>query len=250
MRNILILGGTTEATALALRLANLGETAVLSYAGRVDDPKPQPVPTRVGGFGGVAGLAACLRENHITHLVDATHPFAAQMSHNAVAAAQETGVPLVALTRAPWQPGPGDNWRFVSDIPSAVQALAGPARHVCLALGRMHLAEFAARPQHHYILRLVDPPQQPPPLPHHSVIVARGPFDLAGDKALMRDHRVDLIVAKNAGGAGASAKLAAARALGLPVLMIDRPILPPRAEVQSVEHVIGWLDHSGTERGV
>ena len=250
MRNILILGGTTEASALAVKLADLGETAVLSYAGRVEDPKPQPVETRVGGFGGVAGLTEYIRVNNVTHLVDATHPFAAQISGNAVLAAQGTGTPLIALSRAPWQPVPGDDWRLVPDIPAAVAALNGPARRIFLALGRMHLAAFAAQPQHHYILRLVDPPVEVPPLPHHTVIVARGPFDLAGDTALLKTHRVELVVAKNAGGKGASAKLAAARALGLPVLMIDRPLLPPRPEVQTVAQVIDWLDHSGTERGV
>jgi precorrin-6A/cobalt-precorrin-6A reductase len=250
MRNILILGGTTEASALAVKLAGLGETAVLSYAGRVEDPRPQPVQTRVGGFGGVAGLTEYIRVNNVTHLVDATHPFAAQISGNAVLAAQGTGTPLIALSRAPWQPVPGDDWRLVPDIPAAVAALNGQARRIFLALGRMHLTAFAEQAQHHYILRLVDPPVEVPPLPHHTVIVARGPFDLAGDTALLKTHRVELVVAKNAGGKGASAKLAAARALGLPVLMIDRPLLPPRPEVQTVAQVIDWLDHSGTERGV
>ena len=250
MRNILILGGTTEASALAVKLAGLGETAVLSYAGRVEDPKPQPVQTRVGGFGGVAGLTEYIRVNNVTHLVDATHPFAAQISGNAVLAAQGTGTPLIALSRAPWQPVPGDDWHLVPDVPAAVAALNGQARRIFLALGRMHLAAFADQAQHHYILRLVDPPAEVPPLPHHTVIVARGPFDLAGDTALLKTHRVELVVARNAGGKGASAKLAAARALGLPVLMIDRPLLPPRPEVQTVAQVIDWLDHSGTERGV
>ena len=250
MRNILILGGTTEASALAVKLADLGETAVLSYAGRVEDPKPQPVETRVGGFGGVAGLTEYIRVNNVTHLVDATHPFAAQMSGNAILAAQGTGTPLIALSRAPWQPVPGDDWHLVPDVPAVVAALNGQARRIFLALGRMHLAAFAEQAQHHYILRLVDPPAEVPPLPHHTVIVARGPFDLAGDTALLKTHRVELVVARNAGGKGASAKLAAARALGLPVLMIDRPLLPPRPEVQTVAQVIDWLDHSGTERGV
>jgi precorrin-6A/cobalt-precorrin-6A reductase len=250
MRNTLILGGTTEASALAQKLADLGETAVLSYAGRVDEPKAQPVEVRVGGFGGVAGLVDYIRMNNVSHLVDATHPFAAGMSGNAVQAAAITGIPLIALTRAPWAPVPGDDWARVPDIPAAVAALSGPPQRVFLALGRMHLAGFAAQPQHHYILRLVDPPESPPPLPQHSVIVARGPFDLAGDMALMEQHGVQRVVAKNAGGKGASAKLAAARALGLPVLMIDRPVLPHRAEAQTVAAVIDWLDHSGTERGV
>jgi precorrin-6A/cobalt-precorrin-6A reductase len=244
MRNILILGGTTEATALAQALAQRGDTAVLSYAGRVETPRAQPVPVRTGGFGGVAGLTEYLRINNVTHLVDATHPFAATMSENAVVAAREAGVPLVALTRPAWQPVPGDNWRSVPDIPSAVQAVAGESQRVFLALGRMHLAEFAAQPQHHYVLRLVDPPLGRLPLPQTTVIVSRGPFRVADDTGLMREHRIELVVCKNAGGDGASAKLAAARGLGIPVLMIDRPVLPPRREMHEVAEVLRWLDHS------
>jgi precorrin-6A/cobalt-precorrin-6A reductase len=250
MRHILILGGTLEASALAARLADLGERAILSYAGRVERPKPQPVPTRIGGFGGVSGLAAYIRANNVTHLVDATHPFAAQMSRHAVLAAQETGIALVAYTRAPWSPVTGDDWIRVPDIPAAVTALDDPARRVFLALGRMHLDAFAARPQHHYLLRLVDPPEPPPPLPYHTAVISRGPFTEADDTALMRQHRIDLVVAKNAGGKGASAKLTAARALGLPVLMIDRPAVPARHEATSLQEVLDWLGHPGTERGV
>lgn len=238
------------ASDLARALAERGEAATLSYAGRVERPKPQPVPMRVGGFGGVAGLAAYLRDNRVTHLIDATHPFAAQMSGNAIAAAALAQVPLIALTRPPWQQQPGDDWQRVADIPAAVAALAGPAQRILLAVGRMHLAEFAAQPQHHYVLRLVDPPEAPPPLPHHSIILSRGPFDLAGDMALMRDHGVQRVVSKNAGGSGAIAKLHAARTLRLPVVMIDRPALPHRLETDTVAGVLHWLDHPATPRGV
>ncbi|MDO5704182.1 MAG: cobalt-precorrin-6A reductase [Paracoccus sp. (in: a-proteobacteria)] len=243
MARILILGGTTEASALADALARTGADAVLSYAGRVARPRAQPVPVRIGGFGGADGLADYLRTEKITHLVDATHPFAATISSNAVAAARATDTPLIALTRPPWQPGPGDDWRFVPDIPAALTALNGPARRVMLALGRMHLAQFAACPQHHYLLRLVDPPDAPPPLPRHSITLDRGPFTAEGDIALMRDHSIQIIVAKNAGGSGADAKLAAARMLRLPVILIDRPALPARREATSVAEVLRWLDH-------
>lgn len=230
-----------EASALCAALAEAGVPATLSYMGRVERPKPQPVPVRIGGFGGVPGLADWLRTHRVTHLVDATHPFAARMSAHAVAAAAQTGVPLLALVRPPWEPGPGDRWTRVPDIPAAVAALAGPARRVMLAIGRMHLADFAAQPQHDYLLRLVDPPSEPPPLPRHRVVVDRGPFTVEADRALMVDHATDLVVSKNAGGAGARAKLEAARDLGLPVLMIDRPAVPPRAEVGSVEAVLDWI---------
>ncbi len=250
MRNILILGGTTEASALAVRLAERGETATLSYAGRVELPRAQPIPTRTGGFGGPAGLIDYIRVNKITHLVDATHPFAAQMSGNAALAAQETGVGLIAFTRPPWHPVAGDDWIRVADIPAAVAALAGAPQRIFLALGRLNLDAFAVMPQHRYLLRLVDPPATPPPLPDHVVVVARGPFTEEGDIALMRGHAIDLVVAKNAGGKGASAKLAAARALSLRVLMIDRPPAPRRAEATRLQQVVDWLDHAGTERGV
>lgn len=230
-----------EASALAAALAERGIPATLSYMGRVERPKPQPVPVRVGGFGGVPGLVDWLRAQGVTHLVDATHPFAARMSANAVAAAAETGVPLVALVRPAWAPGPGDRWQRVPDIAGAVAALDGEGRRVMLAIGRMHLAEFAARPQHDYLLRLVDPPTEPPPLPRHTVVIDRGPFSAAADRALMVEHRVELVVSKNAGGAGAVAKLEAARDLGLPVLMIDRPTVPPRPEVGSVGAVLDWI---------
>jgi len=230
-----------EASALCRALADAGIPATLSYMGRVERPKQQPIPVRIGGFGGVAGLVAWLRDHAITHLVDATHPFAARMSTNAVQAAHQTGVPLIALTRPPWQPEPGDHWQRVPDMAAAVAALTGPPRRVMLAIGRMHLAEFAVQPQHHYLLRLVDDPAQTPPLPHHTVVVDRGPFSADADRALMQDHCIDLVISKNAGGTGSVSKLIAARALGLPVLMIDRPHLPPRTEVHSPDAVLALI---------
>ncbi|ROU00090.1 cobalt-precorrin-6A reductase [Marinobacter sp. R17] len=240
---VLILGGTTEASALARVVAESGIPALFSYAGRVASPRPQPVETRVGGFGGVDGLARFLADNRITHLVDATHPFASQMSHNAVAAADRTGVHLMGLTRLPWTPVPGDQWQHVPDIEAAVDALAGPAERIMLAIGRMHLDAFTRQPQHHYLLRLVDTPQAAIPLPHHTVTVDRGPFTVDGDRALLITHGIDRVVCKNAGGTGADAKLIAARELGLPVLMIDRPEPPPRQEVHTVDDVLAWLGH-------
>lgn len=250
-RRVLILGGTAEASALARAVADLPTVAAtFSYAGRVERPIPQPIPTRVGGFGGVAGLVRYLAETGTTHVIDATHPFAAQMSRHAVAACAETGVSLIALTRPPWQAQAGDDWIRVPDIDGAVAALAGPARRVLLALGRINLPAFAAQSQHHYLLRLVDPPEVPPPLPDHAIVVSRGPFTIEGDLALLRQRRIDLVVSKNAGGTAAVAKIEAARVLGLPVIVIDRPPLPQRAEAFSVDDVLVWLDHGAAERGV
>lgn len=236
----LILGGTTEASRLATALADAGLPAILSYAGRVAAPRAQPVPVRVGGFGGADGLADYLRVNRIARVVDATHPFAAQISRNAVAACAMAGVPLLALQRPAWQAGPGDRWTHVAEMQAAAAALSGPARRVFLSIGRQNLDTFASQPQHHYLLRLVDPPEAPLPFPDATVILARGPFDVAGDRALLSAHRIDLIVAKNAGGEGAGAKLAAARELGIPVLMIDRPALPDRPTVATVAQVLAW----------
>jgi precorrin-6A/cobalt-precorrin-6A reductase len=249
MTHVLLLGGTTEAGLLAYAMADAGIAGVYSYAGRTGLPMGQPIHMRVGGFGGVDGLRAYLAAEGITHVVDATHPFAAQMSGNAVAACAAAGIPLIALERAPWVAGEGDLWTHVPDLAAAAKALDGPARRVFLAIGRQHLAVFATQPQHHYLVRLVDPPQDPLPLPQVRVIVARGPFTVAGDRGLMRDHGSQIVVAKNAGGKGAVAKIAAARALGLPVVMIDRPTIPARGVVRTVAEVMNWL-HQPARLGV
>ncbi len=234
---------------MANAFAEQGVTAVYSYAGRVENPRPQPLPTRVGGFGGPDGLARYIRDHGITHVVDATHPFAAQMSRNAVEACRETQTPLAALTRAAWAAQPGDEWQNVPDVAAAVAALSGDPQRVFLAVGRMHLEDFAVQPQHRYLLRLVDKPDALP-LPNADVVVARGPFTEADDRALMQRHGTQLVVSKNAGGTGARAKLDAARTLGLPVLMIDRPVLSQRTELSSVAQVLDWLNHSGVNLGV
>jgi precorrin-6A/cobalt-precorrin-6A reductase len=249
MTHILILGGTTEASALAAAVAERGLAATLSYAGRTANPRAQPVPVRVGGFGGADYLAAYVRANGISHVVDATHPFAQQISVNAIEATRRAGVPLVALSRPPWRPGEGARWQVVADIAAAVATLDRPTLRVMLALGRMHVGAFAAWPQHHYLLRFVDAPDRAPDLPHHSLVVDRGPFTLDGDMALLRTHGIELIVCKNAGGSGAEAKLHAARALGLPVLMIDRPAIPARPEVDDIAAVLRWIGHAA-DRGV
>lgn len=244
MTRTLVLGGTTEASKLARALAEVGEEAVFSYAGRTASPVAQPLPMRVGGFGGVNGLVDYLLEEGISHVVDATHPFAAQMSCNVVAACTRTGVPLCAFERPAWRPGPGEDWTGVADIDAAVQALPEEAARIFLAIGKQHLAEFAAKPQHHYLLRLVDEPEAALPLPDCSVEIARGPFDEAGDLALLQRHGITHLVSKNSGGRGASAKLAAARALNLPIIMIDRPKVPPRKIYGDVAEVMAWLFHT------
>ncbi|WP_416368910.1 cobalt-precorrin-6A reductase [Tritonibacter mobilis] len=251
MRKLLLLGGTTEASRLAQHLAQswvrddpvAGRQAVFSYAGRTARPAQQPLPCRIGGFGGVPGLVAYLEREEITHVVDATHPFAAQMSLNATQACADVGVPLVAFERPAWQSQPGDHWTHVRDMAGAVAALPEAGARVFLAIGKQHVAAFAVKPENHYLLRLVDAPEGALSLPKATVVVARGPFDAAGDEALMRSHRITHVVAKNAGGAGAEAKLSAARSLELPVIMIDRPEGPAREVLGSVAEVMRWLDH-------
>ncbi|MEP1327269.1 cobalt-precorrin-6A reductase [Pseudophaeobacter sp.] len=244
MTRTLLLGGTTEATRLARALAEAGADAVFSYAGRTNSPVAQPLPTRVGGFGGVAGLVDYLRAEGITRVVDATHPFAAQMSRNAIDACAEAGMPLCAFERPAWRAGEDDRWIHVSDMAGAVAALPEEAVRVFLAIGKQNLNVFAAKPQHHYLLRLVDAPETELPLPDCAVELARGPFDLAGDLELLRHHRITHIVAKNAGGTGAMAKLTAARKLDLPIVMIDRPELPTRQVLGDLAEVMAWLFHA------
>ncbi|SNX73267.1 precorrin-6A reductase [Cereibacter ovatus] len=227
---------------MARALAEAGLAALFSYAGRTAAPVAQPLPMRVGGFGGAEGLAAFLRAEGISHVIDATHPFAAQMSRNATLACAETRTALIALERAPWRAGPGDQWRHVHDITAAARALPEAQTRVFLAIGRQHLQAFADHPQHHYLLRLVDPPQALP-LPQAQAVIARGPFTLQDDLALMRDHGTRIVVAKNAGGEGARAKLDAARALGLPVILIDRPEIPDRPRAETPAAVLRWLGH-------
>jgi precorrin-6A/cobalt-precorrin-6A reductase len=239
----LILGGTGDANQLAATCVREKIDAVYSYAGRTQIPLGHELPTRVGGFGGVAGLADFIREEGITHVVDATHPFAAEMSRHAVEACAATDLPLLALERSPWVRVSGDHWIEVVDIDAAVAALPEKRARIFLAIGRQHLAPFAAKPQHAYILRFVDAPDGALPLPDAEVIVSRGPFTLQSDRELMRSRAIEFLVARNSGGSGARAKIDAARELGVPVIMIERPALPDRPRVESVEDVLAWLGH-------
>jgi precorrin-6A/cobalt-precorrin-6A reductase len=242
MTRALILGGTADASLLAAEIARAGIKAVYSYCGRTRAPADQPLPTRIGGFGGVSGLVDYIRREGITHVIDATHPFAAEMSRNAVAACAETGALLIALERAPWAEVHGDNWIEVHDVNGAVAALPEAPAPVFLAIGRQHIAPFATKPQHAYTLRFVDPPEAPLPFAA-DVIVSRGPFTLDGELDMMRGRDIAWIVARNSGGDGARAKIDAARMLGLPVIMIARPELPDRLRVESVAEIMHWLGH-------
>ncbi|WP_038970532.1 cobalt-precorrin-6A reductase [Bradyrhizobium genomosp. III] len=243
MTRALILGGTADASLLAAAIARAGIEAIYSYGGRTRAPADQPLPTRIGGFGGVSGLADYIRCEAITHVIDATHPFAAEMSSNAVEACAETATPLIALERAPWTRMSSDNWIEVADVGAAAAALPEAPANVFLAIGRQHIAPFANKPQHTYTLRFVDPPEAPLPFAA-DVIVSRGPFTFDSEIEMMRERGIGWIVARNSGGDGARAKIDAARLLGLPVLMISRPKLPERLRVESVAEIMQWLGHS------
>jgi precorrin-6A/cobalt-precorrin-6A reductase len=242
MTRALILGGTADANRLAAEIARAGLDAVYSYGGRTRAPAEQPLPTRIGGFGGPQGLADYIRREGVTHVVDATHPFAAEMSRNAVIACKATDTPLIALERAPWARLEGDSWIEVGDVDAAVAPLPEAPARVFLAIGRQHIAPFVLKPQHAYTLRFVDPPEAPLPFAA-DVIVSRGPFTLDGELAMLRERGIAWIVARNSGGDGARAKIDAARALGLPVIMIARPALPERPRVEGALEVMQWLGH-------
>jgi precorrin-6A/cobalt-precorrin-6A reductase len=244
---ILILGGTTEARLLGERLAKRGDLDItLSLAGRTAAPVPHAVPVRIGGFGGADGLADYLVSERIDVLIDATHPYATVISENAIAAARKTGVRFVALRRLAWSRVDGDRWTEVDDTAAAVRAIGEPPRRVFVALGRNDLAPFIAAPQHFYLFRSVDPIDPPLPLPRASYITERGPFGEAHDRALMTEHRIGVVISKNSGGSAAYGKIAAARALGIEVVMLRRPILPDAPAVETVDAALAWLDHAFT----
>jgi len=242
---ILILGGTTEARLLGERLAKRGDLdATLSLAGRTASPVPHAVPVRIGGFGGAAGLAEFLIRERVDVLIDATHPYASVISQNAVAAAGQAGVPFMTLRRPPWTAAAGDRWIEVDDARGALIAIGEKSRRVFVALGRNELGAFAGAPQHFYLIRSVDPVDPPLPLPHVSYVTARGPFSEADDRALMTAHAIDTVIAKNSGGSAAYGKIAAARALGIEVIVLRRPPAPEGPAVETVKDAIAWLDHA------
>jgi precorrin-6A/cobalt-precorrin-6A reductase len=254
MKRVLILGGTTEARLLAERLAGRRDLDVtLSLAGRTAAPARQPVPVRSGGFGGVAGLADYLVSEHVDFLIDTTHPYANVISNNAVEAARSTRVPLLVLRRPPWVATAGDRWTEVSDVSEAVRALGATPRRVFITLGRNELAPLNDAPQHFYLVRSVDPVNPPLPLPQVAYVTGRGPFSEADDRALMKEHRIEAVIAKNSGSSATYGKIAAARELGIGVIMLRRPQASAALSVETVQDALDWLDHaltSAAARGV
>ncbi|MCZ2829999.1 cobalt-precorrin-6A reductase [Modestobacter sp. VKM Ac-2986] len=241
---VLVLGGTGEARALAAALVAEGVDVLSSLAGRTADPVLPEGPVRVGGFGGAEGLAGWLAEHRPRAVVDATHPFAAQITDSAATAAVASGTPLLRLQRPGWTPHAGDTWRHVDSLAAAADAVAGYAS-VFLTTGRQGVAAFAALPGR-VLVRSVDPPDEPLPA-GATLLLDRGPFSVADELALMREHAVDVVVTKDSGGHLTEAKLVAARELGLPVVLVRRPPLPPGVEtVATVADALAWLRAQAT----
>lgn len=234
------MGGTNEGRRLATRLAGDARYAtLLSYAGRTERLVAPDCAHRIGGFGGVEGLATFLRAHAFDALVDTTHPFAARISANAVSAAALTGTPLIRLARPSFRALPGDLWTEVGSMEAAAEALGSAPRRVFLTVGRLEIGAFGRAPQHDYLVRAIDAFETG--LPRARVLAVRGPFTRKAERRLLVDERIELMVSKNSGTALTYAKLEAARELGLPVVMVQQPELPHARETQDVEGVLSWL---------
>jgi precorrin-6A/cobalt-precorrin-6A reductase len=244
---VLILGGTHEAFQLAEQLAaQRGVDFISSLAGRTREPRLPKGQVRTGGFGGAEGLADYLRAERITHLVNATHPFAAQISANAVAAADAAGIPLLRLLRPAWAARQDDRWVAARDAAEAAELCRREGGRIFLTLGSGEIEAFTEIYNAHFLVRMVDAPEQLPLSDYH-VVTARGPFSLQDELRLLAEHHIGLIVAKNSGGEATYAKVEAARRMGLPIVMIERPAiaLDPRSQaVASVEDVMTWVTGS------
>ena len=244
-KKILLLGGTTEARQIAGFLAQCAHAeTTMSLAGRTTSPASFPVPVRTGGFGGVEGLAAHLKEHDIALLLDATHPYAAQMKANAVEAARRTGIPIVRLHRSAWEPVAGDRWTIVQTVAGAIEALGrGKTRNVFLPLGRNELVPFEAAPWHRYLIRSIEPFVPPLDLPDAEYIVARPPYAKAGEVELLQSRAIEVMVVKNSGGTVSYPKILAARELGIEVIVIGRPRIPEAPSGETVAEVIDMVTH-------
>ena len=242
---LLILGGTAEGRALAeAAAARFGPslTVISALAGRTRAPILPAGEVRIGGFGGTEGLAAYLRDERIGLLIDATHPYATRISAQACEAALQAETERLVLLRPPWQSLPGDRWIDATTVEEAVEAIPAEAERVFLTVGVRSLAPFASRADLWFLVRLVDEPAEPIPLAQHRLICARGPFAEEDERALLEDNGIDCLVTRASGGEATAAKLAAARALGLPVVMVRRPQPPPGPSASSVEGALAWIE--------
>ncbi|WP_126147290.1 cobalt-precorrin-6A reductase [Synechococcus elongatus] len=242
MPRLLILGGTTEATRLAAALQDWSQLEVqTSLAGRTQQPVLPAGSVRVGGFGGVAGLVDYLKTEGIDLLIDATHPFAAQISQNAAEAAHIAGLPILSLQRPAWTPQAGDRWISVPDLATAAKQLADLGDRIFLTIGRQELAAFAHLCDRWFLMRMIDPPAEDAPLPLGEILLERGPFSVEHERSLLIRFQIDAIVSKNSGGTAIAAKLKAARELGLPIVMVERPPQPQVEQVTTLAAALQWL---------
>jgi precorrin-6A/cobalt-precorrin-6A reductase len=241
--HLLILGGTAEAAALAAAAAALDPPPAVttSLAGRTEHPAAIAGRVRIGGFGGSDGLVRFLAEERVDAVVDATHPFAQQISAQAAAACSAARVPRLVLQRPPWRRHPLDRWIEVEDLAGAARVLPQLGRRVWLTVGRGELDAFAGLTQHHFLVRLVDPPAEPLPLARCDLVLGRGPFNLAEERRILQRYAIEVLVAKASGGAATEAKLIAARERDLPVVMVRRPPPVPGERVESVAAALDWL---------
>jgi precorrin-6A/cobalt-precorrin-6A reductase len=242
-QTVLVLGGTWEARSLAAALDEADDIRVIStLAGRVAERRLPPGEVRVGGFGGPGGLAGYIRQEGVSAVVDATHPFAERTSWSASEACAQLGTPLLRLERPPFERDPMIDWREVPSLAAAAALLPAAGRRVFLTTGRQGLAAFKPVTSAFFLVRCVDPPD-PRTLPaDHELLIDRGPFGVAGELALIDRHALDVLVTKDSGGDMTESKLDAARARGLPVIVVARPPRPDGRTVQSVERALAWLD--------
>lgn len=246
MTTVLILGGTSEAAALAEVLAADPEFHVItSLAGRTRQPRDLPGEVRTGGFGGVSGLKEFLREHGIDAVIDATHPFAQQMSAHAAEACGGCAIPRLYLVRTLWPRHEGDCWHEVENAEEAAACLGDFGRRVFLTTGQQDLAAFAGLDDLWFLIRTVEPVEGAKPKQAHC-LEARGPFSEDDERDLLTTHRIDVVVTKASGGEATYAKIAAARQLQLPVVMIKRPETPPGPKADNLEAALTWLQRQVT----
>ncbi|MFQ5958725.1 MAG: cobalt-precorrin-6A reductase [Alphaproteobacteria bacterium] len=241
---LLILGGTGEAAALAsAAVAAFGDRleVITSLAGRTRAPAKVAGTLRVGGFGGAGGLADYLARETIDLVVDATHPFAAEISSSARDACDAAGVQRLMLLRPPWRRQPGDDWVEVDDVARAAAVLAARGGRAFITVGVKELHHFSRLEGVFCLVRLIEPPPAPPPLADYAVVTGRGPFTVDAELALLAEHRIDCVVSKSSGGAATEAKIIAARELGLPVIMVRRPPLPDGERVTDTAAALAWI---------
>ena len=240
MKKILILGGTGDAVKLAAKLATVPEIEVISsLAGRTRKPAALVGQVRIGGFGGATGLANYLQENSIDILIDATHPCAGQITCNGAIASQLANIPHLMLVRPEWEKVNGDNWIEVESVEAAAQAIPELVKRVFITSGRQQLEPFLQRSHIWYLMRSIDPPDIE--LPNSKVLLDRGPFNLEQERKLLQDYQIEAIVSKNSGGSATYAKIIAARELGIPVVMVQRPTRPEGEKVTDIKEAIAWL---------